>query len=117
MPQTEEIFKIEPDFFCTIPGIACLQQQNSDVRLTSKTRCHSSKLMSVRRPTCEIPALLIKTSTEPSSCPIVRNACARKASSLASPTSGRQGRRLIWESSPAYARSASPERWQLIASR
>jgi len=55
--------------FLTIPGIASLQQENTEDRLVFTILFHSSMLMSCKSPMCEIPALLMRTSISPK-CPV-----------------------------------------------
>ena len=63
------MFIIEPLCFLTIPGIASLQQKNTEDRLVFTILFHSSMLMSCKSPMCEIPALLMRISISPK-CPV-----------------------------------------------
>src|SRR4051794_35203129 len=71
-------------------GIPCLQHRNTDLRLTSCTRCHASSDVSSTEPSSvgEIPALLNRTSTRPSSARTRAYMSRTAASSVMSTCSG-----------------------------
>src|SRR3954453_5935045 len=82
-------------------GIPCLQHRKTDLRLTSCTRCHASSDVSRTEPSSlgEIPALLKRTSTRPTSARTRAYMSRTAASSVTSTCS---------ESSPGAPSARSP---------